>query len=417
MEQVKTPPSGSVDSRYLPFLVLLFAGSGCAALIYEIVWFQLLQLAIGSTAVSLGILLATYMGGLCLGSILLPRLRRREHPLRVYAALEAGIGACGVLALLLIPLVGRVYFAWAPHGLGGMLVRGVVAAICLLPPTVLMGASLPAIARWTEATPRGASWWGLLYGGNTVGAVFGCLLAGFYLLRIYNTTAATFAAVAINLVVAGLSVALARSAPAQAGGGEPEGAPEQAVSDSGARWTGLRNHRAFRRRGPRRGGGLDAPHGHDAGRHGLRVLHHPGGVSDRPGDRQRLRVLAAAGGQPARGAGLVPASARGRNRLGRLDDRRFAAVLAHQSHADHQPLAHLPARYGPLPVGHSAAHHLVGREFSAGLRRRRAARRGPRAHGGRRVCRQYPGRHRGRAGHEPRADPLDRHAANPSASF
>jgi spermidine synthase len=236
MEQVKTPPSGSVDSRYLPFLVLLFAGSGCAALIYEIVWFQLLQLAIGSTAVSLGILLATYMGGLCLGSILLPRMRRPEHPLRVYAALEAGIGACGILALLLIPLVGRVYFAWAPHGLGGMLVRGVVAAICLLPPTVLMGASLPAIARWTEATPRGASWWGLLYGGNTVGAVFGCLLAGFYLLRIYDTTTATFAAVAINLVVAGLSVVLARRAPAQAGGDEPESAPREAVPDSGARW-------------------------------------------------------------------------------------------------------------------------------------------------------------------------------------
>ena len=47
-------------SRYLPILFLLFAASGCSALIYEIVWYQLLQLAIGSTAVSLGILLATF---------------------------------------------------------------------------------------------------------------------------------------------------------------------------------------------------------------------------------------------------------------------------------------------------------------------------------------------------------------------
>src|SRR3990172_13304130 len=52
-------------SRSLPWLLLLFAGSGCSALIYEIVWFQLLQLAIGSTTVSLGVLLATFMGGLC----------------------------------------------------------------------------------------------------------------------------------------------------------------------------------------------------------------------------------------------------------------------------------------------------------------------------------------------------------------
>ena len=58
-------------------MLLLFAASGCSALIYEIVWYQLLQLAIGSTAVSLGVLLATFMGGLCLGSIGLPRLRLR----------------------------------------------------------------------------------------------------------------------------------------------------------------------------------------------------------------------------------------------------------------------------------------------------------------------------------------------------
>ena len=79
---------------YLPLLLLLFAGSGCSALIYEIVWYQLLQLVIGSSAVSLGVLLATFMGGLCLGSLLLPRLPfcARQHPLRVYGKIELGIG-------------------------------------------------------------------------------------------------------------------------------------------------------------------------------------------------------------------------------------------------------------------------------------------------------------------------------------
>jgi spermidine synthase len=56
-------PSGQLRP-FLPILLLLFAGSGCAALIYEIVWFQLLQNAIGSSAVSLGALLGTYMGGM-----------------------------------------------------------------------------------------------------------------------------------------------------------------------------------------------------------------------------------------------------------------------------------------------------------------------------------------------------------------
>ena len=79
--------------RYLPVLTLLFIGSGCAALVYEIVWLQWLQLVIGLTTVSLGVLLGTFMGGMCLGSLLLPRfVSSRPHPLRVYALLEVGIG-------------------------------------------------------------------------------------------------------------------------------------------------------------------------------------------------------------------------------------------------------------------------------------------------------------------------------------
>src|SRR3954453_10211604 len=88
-------------SRHLPLLLLLFAGSGCAALIYETVWYQLLQLAIGSTAVSLGFLLATFMGGLCIGSLVFPRLRLEgQHPLPIYAFLELGIAASALLVHL-----------------------------------------------------------------------------------------------------------------------------------------------------------------------------------------------------------------------------------------------------------------------------------------------------------------------------
>src|SRR6476660_9733647 len=90
--------------HFLPLLLLLFVGSGCAALIYEIVWLQLLQLVIGSSAISLGVLLGTFMGGMCLGSLLLPRwIDRRVHSLRVYAYLELGIGAVGILLLFVLP--------------------------------------------------------------------------------------------------------------------------------------------------------------------------------------------------------------------------------------------------------------------------------------------------------------------------
>src|SRR5712692_1993117 len=95
---------------FLPLLLALFVGSGCAALIYEVVWFQLLQLVIGSSAVSMGVLLGTFMGGMCLGSYLLPRfVDRRRHPLRVYAFLELGIAAFGLLILFGMPLLNGLY--------------------------------------------------------------------------------------------------------------------------------------------------------------------------------------------------------------------------------------------------------------------------------------------------------------------
>lgn len=199
------------ENHYLPLLLLLFVGSGCAALIYEIVWFQLLQLVIGSSAVSLGVLLGTFMGGMCLGSLLLPRyVKASVHPLRAYAYLELGIAAFGVLALVLVPLVGSVYTMAALPAPFGYLLRGLVAAICLLPPTLLMGATFPAIARGVQSTPAGVSWLGFFYGSNIAGAVFGCLLAGFYLLRVSDMTVTTFVAVAINVVVAVAALSLAK---------------------------------------------------------------------------------------------------------------------------------------------------------------------------------------------------------------
>jgi len=198
----------------LPLLLLLFAGSGCSALIYEIVWYQLLQLVIGSSAVSLGVLLATFMGGLCLGSLLLPRLKLGgQHPLRVYGKLELGIAACGILVLFLMPLVDSVYTSAVGHGMPAILLRALVSGLCLLPPTFLMGASLPAAARWIKASPEGVGMLGMLYGANTVGAVFGCLLAGFYLLRVFDMATATFVAAAINVTVGLVSFSLAKRAP------------------------------------------------------------------------------------------------------------------------------------------------------------------------------------------------------------
>ncbi|MEO5742683.1 MAG: fused MFS/spermidine synthase [Vicinamibacterales bacterium] len=219
MEQTDARETTGAQSteQWLPVLLLLFVGSGCAALIYEIVWFQMLELVVGSSSVSIGVLLGTFMGGMCLGSFLLPRyISTKHHPLKVYAFLEIAIGVIGLLLLLVLPLVGHVYTAWGGYGVSGYLLRGLVAGICLLPPTLAMGATLPAVARWVQTTPSGVSWLGFFYAGNIAGAVMGTLLAGFYLLRVFDMNTATYVAVAINFTVGGLGLLVAANTPATA---------------------------------------------------------------------------------------------------------------------------------------------------------------------------------------------------------
>ena len=87
------------------------------------------------------------------------------------------------------------------------------SAVCLLPPTFLMGATLPAISRWVAGTPGAAIWWGYFYGANIIGGVVGCFAAGFYLLRVHDMAFASYVAASLNVVVALGAFALEKSEP------------------------------------------------------------------------------------------------------------------------------------------------------------------------------------------------------------
>ncbi|MDP2053461.1 MAG: SAM-dependent methyltransferase, partial [Acidobacteriota bacterium] len=164
-------------------LSLLFFASGCAALVYETVWFHLVQLVVGASSISVGVLLCSFMGGMALGSAWLPRLvPAAAHPLKVIAVLEAGIAVLGLLIPLVLPSVQQAYVAAVGYGYGGILLRALVCALILTPPTMLMGATLPVIAKWLETSGDGASRTGRIYTANIAGGAAGTVLAGFYLL-------------------------------------------------------------------------------------------------------------------------------------------------------------------------------------------------------------------------------------------
>jgi spermidine synthase len=196
-------------------LAALFFSSGASALIYEVAWFHLLRLSIGSSAISIAFLLGSFMGGMCLGSWLLPRCARATwRPLLVYAALELGISAFGAAMPFLLPKLGALYAELhAGNGSSSVLWRGAIAAAALLPPTMLMGATLPAVARQFDGARDSAAQLGRFYGANLLGAVFGTVAAGFFLLRVYDVRVASFVAASINVLIGIAAIALARRMP------------------------------------------------------------------------------------------------------------------------------------------------------------------------------------------------------------
>lgn len=187
---------------------LLFFASGISGLVYEIIWMRKLTLIFGCTTYATSAVLTAFMGGLALGSFLLGRVAdRQSNPLRLYGVIEIGIGLSTILVmLLLLPIMDSAYvsaFRIMPGaGAGIIAVRFILAILILIVPTTLMGGTLPIISKYFV---RRMGTLGLeignLYAINTLGAMFGCFMAGFVLIRMLGETYTVAIAVAMNLGV------------------------------------------------------------------------------------------------------------------------------------------------------------------------------------------------------------------------
>jgi len=212
---------------------LLFFLSGAAALVYQVAWQRLLALLSGVSSVSVSIIVAAFMAGLGLGAEWGGRRSVRLAPGRAlfaFACLELGIAAFGYLSPFVYYdlLYGRFGHLYASPWAAAALHLG-----ALLPPTLLMGMSLPFLARATVLeAPTAARTIGLLYAVNVAGAASGALLAPWVLIRFLGVTGAIHAAAGLNLVAGLSALALARRSEADAGGSEAAHHPEAGLRET-----------------------------------------------------------------------------------------------------------------------------------------------------------------------------------------
>jgi spermidine synthase len=191
--------------------ILCFFVSGFVGLVYEICWVRKASLSFGSTTLAVSTVIAVFFGGLALGSYIFGRYSQRTtRPLKVYAGLEIGLGILILLNPAMFTLAEGLYGALYPslsHSFALLsLSRFILVTVLILPPTILMGGTLPLFSRQYVVRQKTISRSvGLLYGINTLGAALGSMVCGFYLIPHIGITRTIWLGGLINIFI-GLTV-------------------------------------------------------------------------------------------------------------------------------------------------------------------------------------------------------------------
>ena len=210
----------SLTSRrwFLPVLAGVFFISGVSGLIYQSLWLRLLSLVFGVTVYAASTVLASFMAGLALGTLLAGRLTTRiRRPLLWFGGVELGIGALALLTPAALRLVAQIWMAVearVPDQLWALTAARFVSSLAvLLAPTMLMGATLPLVLHSSlVGRTLAGSRMAVIYASNTAGAICGALLAGFVLIGGIGISRSFQLAAAHNAFVGLTAIALDRVA-------------------------------------------------------------------------------------------------------------------------------------------------------------------------------------------------------------
>jgi spermidine synthase len=203
------PVSASLMSdaptRTLPIMGIACL-SGFAGLGYEIVWTRMLAVSLGHEIVAVLGVISALFAGLALGS-LVPgrRIAASARPAVWYAGLELAIGAWALVLIPLSPLAGDLVPALVPVDAAPTrqwLVAFALPFVLLLPATLAMGATLPALEAVLASRLRSGGAVGRVYAANTLGAVGGVLATTFLVIPAFGLAATLALCAAVNVLCA-----------------------------------------------------------------------------------------------------------------------------------------------------------------------------------------------------------------------
>ena len=236
-----------MKSRDWSWLVLgLFFCSGATALVYEVVWSKFLSQMFGSTIYAQTVVLAAFMGGLAIGNRVFGRWAGRlQQPVRAYGYLEITIGIYAFFFPTLDSLAGRIFVGVgsgiAEHSGWLLALKGALSAMLLLGPTILMGGTLPLLAAWLQHFSRDAGRRSArFYSVNSLGAVAGAGIAGFWLVQNLGMISALQMTALVNVMIGTAAILLSQRFQRQPHTEGTASAAELEVTLPGTlRWAGV----------------------------------------------------------------------------------------------------------------------------------------------------------------------------------
>ena len=210
--------TGILRKHYL--ILTFFFLTGLTGLAYELVWIRLLILSFGSTQFAITTVLATFMAGLALGSVIFGRVVDRfSAPLKVYGVIEIVLGIYCIISPLVFHLVKYLYLYASPITPDSTFraafepVQFALSLLVLIVPTTLMGGTLPVLVKYLARSEKIGFNIALPYAVNTLGAVTGCLVTGLFALYYFGVNATVYVAGAVDIVIGVLILVLYKNAP------------------------------------------------------------------------------------------------------------------------------------------------------------------------------------------------------------